>query len=138
VPAQTQRTRVQRLSPKSKRGLCYRSLQVGYRSKKQSLTHMWLHATLLAPSSPSAMWSSSHLDSLSCISLLCHPFPLATLSECRLDCFFSGPSYCIVMDFLSSLILLTPYWNLLSTTSSHCSSSSITLSCVRLTNIALY
>jgi hypothetical protein len=37
------------------------------------------------------MWTSSHLDSLSFISLLCHSFPAITFSEHRLACFFSGP-----------------------------------------------
>jgi uncharacterized protein YbaP (TraB family) len=55
VPAQTQQTYVQRLSPENKGDLLYIPLQAGYRSKKQGLTHIWLHATLLATSSPSAM-----------------------------------------------------------------------------------
>jgi hypothetical protein len=47
VPAQTQQTPVQRLSPESKGDLPYIPLQAGYRIKKQGLTHTWLHATLL-------------------------------------------------------------------------------------------
>jgi hypothetical protein len=50
VLAQTQQTPVQRLSPENKGGLPYIPLQAGYRNKKQSLTHIWLHATLLATS----------------------------------------------------------------------------------------
>jgi hypothetical protein len=37
---------IQRLSPKNKGALPYIPLQAGYRSKKQSLTHIWLHASL--------------------------------------------------------------------------------------------
>jgi hypothetical protein len=48
VPAQTQRTCVQRLSPKNKEVSLYTSLQTGYTSKKQSSTHTWLHVTSLA------------------------------------------------------------------------------------------
>jgi hypothetical protein len=48
VLAQTQQTRVQRLSPKNKGVSSYIPLQAGYRSKKQSLTHIWLHVTSLA------------------------------------------------------------------------------------------
>jgi hypothetical protein len=52
VLTQTQWTRVQRLSPKNKGGLPYIPLQTGYRSKKKSSTHIWLHVTLLAISPP--------------------------------------------------------------------------------------
>jgi hypothetical protein len=48
VPAQTQRTRVQRLSLENKGVSPYIPLQAGYRSKKQSSTHIWLHVTSLA------------------------------------------------------------------------------------------
>jgi hypothetical protein len=54
VLAQTQWTRVQRLNPKNKEGLLTLHTlgnQVT-EAKKQSLTHMWLHATLLATSHP--------------------------------------------------------------------------------------
>jgi hypothetical protein len=47
VPAQTQQTPVQRLSPENKGALHYIPLQAGYRSKKQGLTHMWLHTTIV-------------------------------------------------------------------------------------------
>jgi hypothetical protein len=47
VPAQTQQTRVQGLSSENKEVSPYILLQVGYRSKKQSSTHIWLHVTLL-------------------------------------------------------------------------------------------
>jgi hypothetical protein len=52
VPAQTQRSHVQRLSPENKGVSPYIPLQIDYRSKKQSSTHFWLHVTLLAISSP--------------------------------------------------------------------------------------
>jgi hypothetical protein len=52
VPAYTQWTRVQRLSPKNKGVSPYIPLQAGYRSKKQSLTHICLHVTLWAISFP--------------------------------------------------------------------------------------
>jgi hypothetical protein len=60
------------------------------KNRKQGLTHIWLCAIpwLLHPS---AMWPSSRLDSLGFISLLCHPFFPASLSEHRPVCFFSGP-----------------------------------------------
>jgi hypothetical protein len=52
VPAQTQQTHVQKLSPENKEVSPYISLQAGYRSKKQSSTHTWLHVTSLAISFP--------------------------------------------------------------------------------------
>jgi hypothetical protein len=88
---------IQRLSPENKGALPYISLQAGYRSKQQGLTHTWLHATSGGYFTPSAMSPSSHLDFLSFISLLYHPLPLATLSEHRLACFFlffSSPPLC--------------------------------------------
>jgi hypothetical protein len=48
VPAQTQGTQVQRLSPENKEFSPYIPLQAGYRSKKQNSTHIWLHVTSLA------------------------------------------------------------------------------------------
>jgi hypothetical protein len=48
VPAQTQWSHVQRLSPENNEVSPYVPLQAGYRSKKQSSTHKWLHVTLLA------------------------------------------------------------------------------------------
>jgi hypothetical protein len=48
VPAQTQRTHVQRLSPENKGVSPYIPLQAGYRSKKQDLIHIWLCLILLA------------------------------------------------------------------------------------------
>jgi hypothetical protein len=41
---------IQRLSPENKGVSPYTALQAGFRSKKQGLTHLWLHATLLATS----------------------------------------------------------------------------------------
>jgi hypothetical protein len=48
VPAQTQQTHVQRLSPENKGVSLYIPLQGGYRSKKQDLIHIWLYLILLA------------------------------------------------------------------------------------------
>jgi C-terminal processing protease CtpA/Prc len=45
VLAQTQWTQVQRQSLENKGVSPDIPLQVGYRSKKQGLTHMWLHAS---------------------------------------------------------------------------------------------
>jgi hypothetical protein len=52
VPTQTQWTVVLRLSPENKYVSHYIPLQAGYRSKKQSSAHKWLHVTLLAISFP--------------------------------------------------------------------------------------
>jgi hypothetical protein len=41
-----QQMHIQRLSPENKGVSPYIPLQAGYRSKKQSLTHIWLHVTL--------------------------------------------------------------------------------------------
>jgi hypothetical protein len=46
VPAQTQQTHVQSLSPENQRVSPHIALKVGYRSKKQDLSHTWLHAIL--------------------------------------------------------------------------------------------
>jgi hypothetical protein len=48
VPAQTQRTCVQRLSPENKEVSPYIPLKAGYRSRKQSSIHISLHVTSLA------------------------------------------------------------------------------------------
>jgi hypothetical protein len=52
VPAQTQWTHVQRLNLENKGVSPYILLQAGYRSKKQSSTHIWLHVISLAISFP--------------------------------------------------------------------------------------
>jgi hypothetical protein len=47
---------------------------------------------------PSAMWPSSHLDSLSFISLLCHPQPTTPCYIIRTQTwFFSGPPPCCII-----------------------------------------
>jgi hypothetical protein len=76
VLAVTQWIYIQRLSPENKGLSPNIPLQAGYRNKKQSLTHMWLHVVQLSGARP-----SSHLDFLSFISLLCHLLPAATLSK---------------------------------------------------------
>jgi hypothetical protein len=52
MPAQTQWSHVQRLSPEYNEVSPYIPLQAGYRSKKQSSAHKWLHVTSLAISFP--------------------------------------------------------------------------------------
>jgi hypothetical protein len=52
VPAQAQQTCVQRLRSENKRISDCIPLQAGYRNKKQSSTHIWLHVTSLAISLP--------------------------------------------------------------------------------------
>jgi hypothetical protein len=42
VPAAAQWIHIQRLNPEYKGALPYISFQTGYRSEKQSLTHIWL------------------------------------------------------------------------------------------------
>jgi hypothetical protein len=48
VPAVAQRIHIQRLTPENKGVSPYIPLQAGYRSRKQGLTPLWLHVTLLA------------------------------------------------------------------------------------------
>jgi hypothetical protein len=50
IPAVAQQSNIQRLSPKYKGVLTCIPLQAGYRRKKQGLTHIQLHVTLLATS----------------------------------------------------------------------------------------
>jgi hypothetical protein len=69
VPAQTQQTRVQRLSPENKGVSPYIYLQAGYRSKKQGLIHICLYLILLAISSL-VLWLSSCSDFSSFISTI--------------------------------------------------------------------
>jgi hypothetical protein len=83
--------------------LIYPCNQANYRSKKQGLTSIWLHAfyrllhaSATGLSSPRATGPSSCLDSSGFISLLCHPFFPATLSEHRAVCFFSCPPPCYI------------------------------------------
>jgi hypothetical protein len=76
VLTQTQQARVQRLSPENKEVSFYTPLQAGYRSKKQSSTHIWLHVTLLAISFPQCYVTFFMFQFLSFISLFYHPFPL--------------------------------------------------------------
>jgi hypothetical protein len=61
IPAVAQQILTQRLSPENKGVLPYIPLQAGYRSKKQSLTHIWLHASLLA-TSPSVLCDLPHIQ----------------------------------------------------------------------------
>jgi hypothetical protein len=89
VLAQTQRTRVQRLSPKNKGVSPYIPLQAGYRSKKQSSTHIWLHVTSLALSF-SLVLCDLHVSILF-ISLLCHTLPLTCQNTSLYVSFLASP-----------------------------------------------
>jgi hypothetical protein len=79
VPAQSQWTCVQRLSPKNKEVSPYISSQAGYRSKKQNSTHIWLHVTLLAISFSSLSFMSAlpslplpNYQNIACLLLFWH------------------------------------------------------------------
>jgi hypothetical protein len=63
VLAAAQWIHIQRLSLKNKESLPHIPLQAGYRSKKQSLTHIWLCASLLA-TSPSVLCYLPHIQIL--------------------------------------------------------------------------
>jgi hypothetical protein len=52
VLAAAQQIHIQRLSPENKGVSPYIPLHADYGSKKQGLTHKWLHVTLLATSLP--------------------------------------------------------------------------------------
>jgi hypothetical protein len=52
MPAAAQPILIQMLSPETKGVSPYIPLQAGCRNKKQGLTHIWLHSTLLGISSP--------------------------------------------------------------------------------------
>jgi hypothetical protein len=85
VLAQTEQTRVQWLRPEKKEVSPYIPLQAGYRSKKQSSTHMWLYWLFHFPS---VMWPS-------CFNLYVLSLCFAISSPCLIIrtqpfCFFSG------------------------------------------------
>jgi hypothetical protein len=111
VPAQTQRTHVQRLSPKNKGVSPSIPLQAGYRSKKQGLVHRWLYLILLATlvlrdfPLPGATWPSSCSDSSGFISLLCRPYLPATFSGLRPSVFSSDPPPCYTCTHSLKVIL---------------------------------
>jgi hypothetical protein len=88
VPAQTQQTHVQRLSPENKGVSPCIPLQAAYRSKKQSSTHLWLHVTSLA-----ILFSQCYVmfmfQFFKFYLLLCHPF--SCFIKVQPVCFFSGP-----------------------------------------------
>jgi hypothetical protein len=94
VPAQTQRTHVQWLSPKNKGISPYTPLQADYRSKKQSITHIWLHETLLAISFLQCYVTFFMFQFFKCNLSAMPSLPPATLSEHKLVCFSSGPPSC--------------------------------------------
>jgi hypothetical protein len=94
VPAQTQWTHVQRLNLENKGVSPYILLQAGYRSKKQSSTHIWLHVISLAISFPECyvtfmfQFCKFYLSALPSL-------PPASLSEYSMFLFFfsSSPYY---------------------------------------------
>jgi hypothetical protein len=103
VPTQTQRTRVQRLSPKNKGVSPYIPLQAGYRSKKQGLVHIWLYLILLITLSQCYMTSPSlvlcdlpHVQ-ISQVLSLCHAIPTSLLlsQDSGLVCFHPPLCYTI-------------------------------------------
>jgi hypothetical protein len=76
VPVQTQQTRVQQVNPENKEGSPCISFQAGYRSKKQSSTHIWLHVTLLAISFLQCYATFFMFQFFMFYFSACHPFPL--------------------------------------------------------------
>jgi hypothetical protein len=90
VPTQTQRTCVQRLSPENKGVSPYIPLQTGYRSKKQSSTHICLHVTSLAISFSQCNVTSMFQLFKFCLSAF-HSLPLSRRQNTA--CFFSGLSF---------------------------------------------
>jgi hypothetical protein len=92
VVAQTQWTQVQRPSPRNKGShLMYPCKRVTEAKSKVEPIYGCMHL-LGYITYPSATQPSSRLDSLTFLSLLCHPIPTATLSEHSLVCFFSVSS----------------------------------------------
>jgi hypothetical protein len=95
VPAQTQQTHVQTLSPENKGVSPYVPLQAGYRSKKQGLVHRWLYIILVATLSQCYVTFLSlvlhdlpHVQ-ISQVLSLCYAVPTSLLlsQDSGLDCF---------------------------------------------------
>jgi hypothetical protein len=102
VPAQTQWTRVQRLSPENKGISPYIPLQAGYRSKKQSSTHLWLHVTPLAIS-----FSQCYVTFMFQFFKFYLPaLPSLPLSHQNTTYFFSGPLPCYITSPFDARIRL--------------------------------
>jgi hypothetical protein len=74
VLAQTQQSHVQRLSLDNKVALPYITLQAGYRSKKQGLTHMWFAYKPICYFNPQC-YKTFFTFRLHFISLLCNLLP---------------------------------------------------------------
>jgi hypothetical protein len=105
VPAQLSRFMSKGWAPTTKGSqLLYTCKQVTEAKSKVWLIRVYLQFyRLLHPSAtwlsiPTAICLSSRFDSLSFISLLCHPFLSATLHEHRLACFLSGPLPCYNLE----------------------------------------
>jgi hypothetical protein len=96
VPARTQWTHVQRLSPENKGVSPYITLQAGYRNKKQGLIHIWLYLILLATLSqcyvtfPSLVLRDLPHVQISQVLSLCYAVPTSLLlsQDSGLVCFF--------------------------------------------------
>jgi hypothetical protein len=88
VPAQTQKTHVQRLRPENKGVSLYVSLQAGYRSKKQGLIHIWLYLILLATFPSLVLHDLPHVEIAQVLSL-CYAKPTSLLlsQDSGLVCF---------------------------------------------------
>jgi hypothetical protein len=85
VLTQTQQARVQRLSPENKEVSSYIPLQAGYRSKRQSSTHIWLHVTSLAVSLPQGYVTFFMFQFFKFYLSVLPSLPPATLSEYSLS-----------------------------------------------------
>jgi hypothetical protein len=92
MPAVGQQIHIQRLSSENKGVSPYIPLQAGYRSKKQGLTHIWLHGNywLLHPQCYVTFFTFRFL-SFTC--LLCHPLPLLHFQNPDLLVSFFWPSF---------------------------------------------
>jgi hypothetical protein len=103
VPAQTHWTHVQRLSPENQEVSYnnYIPLQAGYRSKKQSSTHIWLHVTLLAVLFPQSYVIFFVL--IFKVLSLCFAFPSPCLIiRMQPVCFSSGPPSCYIIPLFDA------------------------------------
>jgi hypothetical protein len=100
VPVQTQQTRVQRLSPENKGVSPYIPLQAGYRNKKQSSTHTWLHVTSLIISFPPCYVTFFMFQFFKFYLSALHPFLLPHYQS----------TGCLFLFWSSSLLHHSPLW----------------------------
>jgi hypothetical protein len=83
--------------PQEQRGLTLYTL-VSRLQKQKAKLNIWLHVTSLAILFPSARWPSC-FNSLSFLSLLCHPFPLPHYQNTACLFFFWPPPCYIILPF---------------------------------------